>query len=78
MLPKGSFLLHWQDDDRPIVGEGLSRTSSKAARLWQVTVQFQAGSPMKTTVRATSKAEALRFSQNRHPTATTITVIGKL
>jgi hypothetical protein len=33
--------------------------------------------PMKTTVLANNKTEARKFSENRYPKATTITVIGK-
>jgi hypothetical protein len=76
-LPKENYLLLWQEDTQPVVGEGLSRTESKAARLWSVDVGFNHQSPMKTTIRATSKAEAIKFTKNRHPLATTITVLGK-
>lgn len=76
--PKESYLLFWQEDHQPIVGEGLSRTESKAARLWSVDVGFSHQPPMKTTVRASSKREAVKFTKNRHPLATTITVLGKV
>lgn len=74
----GSYLLLWQDDDQPVIGEGLSRTNNPAARLWQVDVQFTSGPPMKTTVKAMTKREAIKFTQNRHPTAKHINVLGKL
>lgn len=76
-LPKDSFVLHWHDTERPVVGEGLSRTSNKAARLWRVDVKFTQGPAMKTTIKATSKTEAIKFTKNRHPTASTITVLGR-
>jgi hypothetical protein len=76
-LPKENYLLHWQEDNQSVVGEGLSRTESKAARLWSVDVGFNHQRPMKTTVRASSKSEAIKFTKNRHPLATTITVLGK-
>lgn len=72
-----NYMLTWQDKDQSVIGEGLSRTSNPAAKLWQVSVRFPAGPPMKTTVLALNKREALKFSKNRHPTATSITVLGK-
>lgn len=78
MLPKDNYLLTWQEEHTPVVGEGLSRTNNPAARLWQVNVQFTAGPPMKTTVKAMTKREAIKFTQNRHPNAKHIDVLGKL
>lgn len=72
-----NYMLTWQDETQPVFGEGLSRTSNPAAKLWQVSVRFAAGPPMKTTVLALNKSEALKFSKNRHPNATKITVLGK-
>ena len=76
-LPKENYVLLWREDDQPIVGEGLSRTSSKAARLWRVDVGFAQGPAMRTTIRAMSKSEAIKFTKNRHPTASTINVLGR-
>lgn len=73
-----NYMLTWRDEESPVSGEGLSRTNNPAAKLWQVDVQFHAGPPMKTTVRALTKAEALKFSRNRHPNASDIKVLGKL
>ena len=72
------FLLsvQWDDQDPPILGEGISRTSNKRAVLYDVLVVLN-GRPMTTTVRATSKAEAIKFSKNRYPRATSITSTGK-
>jgi hypothetical protein len=72
-----SYLMGWDDEAKPVLGEGLSRTSKSHAVLWQVDVINPGNRPMFTTVRATSKSEALKFSKNRYPTATSITVIGK-
>lgn len=72
-----SFVLSWDDEVKPALGEGLSRTSKSNAVLWRVDVVNPGNRPMFTTVRATSKSEALKFSKNRYPTATSITVIGK-
>lgn len=72
-----SSLLSWADEAQPHLGEGISRTTSDKAVLWSVTVQWGKGTPMRTTVLATSSKQAEKFSRNRHPTATTITVIGR-
>lgn len=75
-MTERSYLL-WYDEPRPVLGEGLSRTSKHTAALWRVDVVEHRLRPMKTTIRASSRAEALKFSKNRYPNATTITVIGK-
>lgn len=77
-MKKENYVLVWQDDpSRPVLGEGVSRTTSPAAVLWSVDVGYAHGPGMKTTVRAKNKTEARMFTQNRYPTATTITVIGR-
>lgn len=70
------FALQWDDEDKPNLGEGISRTTNNRAVLWDVLVVLN-GKPMLTTVRATSKAEAIKFSKNRHPKATSITSTGR-
>jgi hypothetical protein len=75
--PERSYMLGWSDDSRPNLGEGISRTSKTTAPLWRVDVADKGHQVMRTTIRAANKAEALKFSQNRYPSATTITVIGK-
>ena len=72
-----NFTLHWAEDSKPVVGEGISRTSSSRAVLWSVVVDFARTPQLRTTIRATSKAEARKFAKNRHPDATTITINGK-
>lgn len=73
------FAFHWNDEEgKPNLGEGISRTSDAAAVLWSVDVGYAKGPGMKTTVRAKNKSEARKFTQNRYPTATTITVNGRI
>lgn len=71
-----SVVLGWEEDDRPVLGEGLSRTSKPGSRLWDVEVVLANSRPMRTTVRAMSKAEAIKFSRNRYPSAKSITSTG--
>lgn len=77
-MPNEIVPFQWQEDNKPTLGEGLSRTSNPAARLWLVTVELGNSSPLRTTVRALNKTEAKKFSANRYPTATSITVHGRL
>ncbi len=77
MRNKQNYILPWDDGDQPVIGDGLSRTSNPRAALWSVTVGFGNNRPMFSTVRAMSKAEAKTFTRHRHPTATTITVLGR-
>jgi len=59
----------------PQVGEGISRTSDPAAKLWPVTITFTTGSrPLLTTIRAVSAGQAEVFARNRHPNARSIVV----
>ncbi len=71
------FTLHWADDQAPNLGEGVSRTSKAAASLWEVHIGFGSSRPMKEWLRAMNHGQARKFARNRHPSATTITVIGK-
>lgn len=68
---------HWSDDERPVVGVGISRSANPAAPLWDVDVLYGKGPPMTTTIRAMSRAEARKFTKNRHPNAIKIIVHGK-
>ena len=56
-------------------GEGITRTTAPGAKFWPVMVRFGNGSPMRATIRATSKMQAAEFARNRHPHATSITVL---
>jgi hypothetical protein len=75
--PERSYMLGWSDDTQPNLGEGISRTSKATAPLWRVDVKDKGHQVMRTTIRAANKAEALKFSRNRYPSATNINVIGK-
>jgi hypothetical protein len=55
-------------------GEGITRTSAPGAKFWPVLIKFGGGTPMKATIKATSKDEALQFARNRHPNASSIRV----
>jgi len=70
-----NFLLHMRDDSGAIIGEGLSRTSNPNAKLYEIVVTFSGMRPMRERIRATSKAEAVKFAANRYPTHTKITVV---
>lgn len=72
-----NYMLHWAEDHRPVVGEGLSRTSDPRAPLWVVDVEFDKTPRMRTTIKASNKREARKFALNRHPDAKTITIHGK-
>lgn len=72
-----NYMLTWEEDDRPTLGEGLSRTSSKIAPFYQVDVVFPGSRTMKEWIRAANKREALKLCTNKYPTATDITVIGR-
>jgi len=71
------FALHWAEGQAPNLGEGVSRTSKEAAGLWEVHVYFASAKPMKEWIRAMNHGQARKFARNRHPSATSITVIGK-
>lgn len=74
-----NFNFHWNEDGTvlPNLGEGVSRTSERGAVLWDVEVTFPSAKPMKSTVLARTKAQALKFTRNRYPAATTITCNGR-
>ena len=65
----------WVDDNKPALGEGLSRTSSKKAQLHEIQVVFAGTPPMKEYLRAVGKAQAIKFARNRYPNATSINYI---
>lgn len=72
------FVLNWDEDViKPNLGDGVSRTKDPSAVLWSVDVAYPKGPGMHTTVLAKTKAEARKFTRNRYPTATEITVHGK-
>jgi hypothetical protein len=77
MPKRENYVLTWNDDEQARLGEGISRSASKIAPFYQVTVTFPGRSSMKEWIRAANKGEALKFCTNRYPTATDITVIGR-
>jgi hypothetical protein len=72
-----NFTLQWADDERPNLGDGVSRTSDPRSALWEIAVAFGAARPMKEYIRAVNNKQAIKFAKNRYPKATSITVIGK-
>lgn len=76
-MPTDKFVpLQWEEEHKPTLGEGLSRTS-KMAPFYEVVVNFPGRSTMKEWIRAANKREALKFCTNKYPTAIGINVIGK-
>ena len=62
-------------DEPTHTGEGITRTSDPAARLWPVTVTFTTGArPLRTTIRAVSSGQAEQFARARHPYARSVAV----
>lgn len=56
------------DIDGPVAqGEGLTYTTSKAAKLWRYRIRLQSAAPVNGTIRAANKADAKKFLGNRHP-----------
>jgi hypothetical protein len=69
-------VLTWEEEHKPNLGEGISRTS-KLAPFYQVDITFPGMRTMKEWIRAASKSEALKFCTNKYPTATNIHVVGR-
>lgn len=69
--------LMFSDDPCQSKGEGITRTSNPNAKLWPYEVKFPLGQPMRGTIRAMTKNEALRFAQARHPEATAVHLLSK-
>lgn len=65
---QASYVMPWLDTTEPqAVGEGLTRTSSPAARLFHMLLTFENARPMRCTVRALNWSQAEQFARNRHP-----------
>lgn len=63
-----NYVLPSLDATEPIAaGEGLTRTSAAAARLFDLLLHFKASRPMRCTIRAISWNQAEQFARNRHP-----------
>lgn len=66
--PQPNYAIPWQDSTEPqAVGEGLTRTSAPAARLFPMVLTFSNAAPMRTEIRAISWSQAEKFARNRHP-----------
>jgi hypothetical protein len=65
------FIPPSMEEDRPTLGEGLSRPSpDEQTRLFTAMIRCPGEQPMKTTIRAASAAKAKLYAKNRWPTAT--------
>lgn len=76
--PRGkdcAFVLTWADEEQPKLGDGISRTSDPRSRLWEINVWFGGNKPMRESIRALSKKQAIQFAKNRYPKATEIKLI---
>ena len=72
--PTMAKLPKFLDETRNPQGEGLTRTSHPAARLWDYRIRFDRSKPMTGKIPAISRSEAHRFLQNRHPNAVLVEV----
>jgi hypothetical protein len=72
----GACSLTWQDGEpAPRLGEGISRTSAKNAKLFRLRIEFEKSLPMIETIRARSATEARKFARNRYPSCKEATVL---
>jgi hypothetical protein len=71
---KSNYMLQRQELRQAVVGLGLTRTEDPGSKLYRGTVSFGSARPMTELIRATSKAEAIKFATNRYPTATNIEI----
>ena len=68
------YVLLWNEEHGPSLGEGISRSSDPKAQLYRATVEFRGMRPMREWLRATSETEAAKFAANRYPSSINITV----
>jgi len=59
--------LQWDLDQEIQLGEGVSRTSSEKAKLFELRIWLPGQGPMRDLVRAESLKQAIEFAQNRYP-----------
>lgn len=59
--------LQWEEDREVQLGEGVSRTSSERAKLYELRIWLPGQGPMRDLVRAESLKQAIEFAQNRYP-----------
>ena len=71
---KSNYMLQQQELRDSVVGLGLTRTEDPNSKLHRIIVRFTGARPMTELIRATTKAEALKFATNRYPTATNIEI----
>ena len=55
-----------------VIGEGITRTSDPDAIMCDLILNFKEMMPLKITLLATSKKQAIKFAKNRCPTALSI------
>jgi hypothetical protein len=67
-----NVVLHFRDDTPPAnLGEGVSRPKrGDSVKEFTVRVRFPNAAPMKATLKARNKREALKFAGNRWPHST--------
>jgi len=59
--------LQWEEDREIQLGEGVSRTSSEKAKLYELRIWLPGQGPMRDLVRAESLKQAIEFAENRYP-----------
>jgi hypothetical protein len=59
--------LQWEEDREVQLGEGVSRTSSERAKLYELRIWLPGQGAMRDLVRAESLKQAIEFAQNRYP-----------
>ena len=55
-----------------VTQEGITRTSDPNAIMYDLILNFKEMMPLKITLLATSKKQAIKFAKNRYPTALSI------
>ena len=74
--PTGAFSATGREGiPAPRLGEGISRTTAKEAKLFHLRIELGASPPMIETIRARSATEARMFARNRYPSSTEVTVL---
>lgn len=59
--------LQWDENPEVQLGEGVSRTSSEKAKLFELRIWLPGQGAMRDLVRAESLQQAIEFAQNRYP-----------
>jgi len=55
-----------------VMGEGITRTSDPDAIMYDLILNFKEMMPLRISLLATSKKQAIKFAKNRYPTALSI------